>query len=218
MRLTVLRRRRSRGISTMELLVGSTLSMVVLGAMHSAFRFQSRSFAAQSTYSQSQNVTRTVIDLMTREIRMAAYDPSDTAMPSSPCTVGKQGILEATPTRLRFRQDFNGDGDVADDSETVTYELLAGDITRQDRDHVPVVLASGVGDDGLTFRYFDINHTELVPSLGGLSSSQRDCVTKVSILAHADIEVSGSNATDGASYPSVAESEVAIRNLSLINF
>ena len=56
------------------------LSLMVVGTIYSFQRVQARAFATESTYSDSQNVTRTTLDLMTRELRMAAYDPSGLAL------------------------------------------------------------------------------------------------------------------------------------------
>src|SRR5439155_168643 len=74
--MTPFARHRSRGFSTAEVLIGTALSLAALGTLYSFFQAQQKSHATQSTYSQSQTITRTVIDLMTREIRMATYDPT----------------------------------------------------------------------------------------------------------------------------------------------
>src|SRR5262249_25367423 len=90
------RRHSSRGFSPAEILAATALSMMLMTAIYSVQHAQSKAFAAQSVYSESQNITRTVIDLMTRELRMATYDPG-TAIPTSPgpsCPGVKQGIVE----------------------------------------------------------------------------------------------------------------------------
>jgi len=214
------RRARSRGITTMDILVGSAISILALGTTHSAFVAQTRAFQSQSTYSQSQNVTRTAIDLMTRELRMAAYDPSGAAIPltTGSCPAIKSGIMEASATRLKFRQDLNGDGDVSDSGETVTYDLSAGNLRRQDGTATPIVVASDLPSNGLSFRYFDLAHAELVPSGGALTQNQRNCVAKVMITLRANVTALHAGAGHAKVHTSVAESEVAIRNLSLINF
>src|SRR5207249_8066872 len=97
-------RQRSRGFSTAEVLVGTALTMMLMTAIYSVQRAQTMAFAAQNVYSESQNVTRTVIDLMTRELRMASYDPG-TALTTSPgpsCPGVKQGIVEADRKSTRL--------------------------------------------------------------------------------------------------------------------
>jgi hypothetical protein len=160
---------------------------------------------------------------MTRELRMASYDPAN-ALPVSPgpCAPGvKQGITEATPTKLRFRQDLNRDGTIAaSGGEDVTYALVGDTIRRSDGVGAPVVLASGIAANGLTFRYFDGSHpaVELMPAgvPAALTACQRDRVAKVRI----DVLARRANPNPRISTPiaSLAQSEVAIGYRSLPNF
>jgi len=205
------------------MLAAIPLTLVALATIYVVQQAQVKSLAAQSTYSDSQNTTRTVIDLMGRELRMATYDPG-TAIPTSPtggCAPGvKQGIIEATPTRLHFRQDLNGDGTIATSGgEDVIYELVSGTIHRTDGTGASTDLVSGVPTGGLTFLYFDGSNPPLQLVPGGsppaLTSCQRDSVTKVRIQITAQLANPDSH---GQPLVSVAESEVAIRNRSLANF
>ena len=50
---------RTRGMSTMEVLAGATLSLAILGIAMSFFTAQQRALRVQSTFTESQNVTRT---------------------------------------------------------------------------------------------------------------------------------------------------------------
>jgi len=152
-----MRRRSTRGISTAEILVGSALSLMALGSMYSFFLGQTRAMAVQAAYSQSQNVTRTLIDLMTRELRMAAYDPTDLAIPTTvgSCPGMNSGIMDARTDLLQFRQDLNGDGDVSDSGETITYDFVEGRIRRKEGDAEAVVIVDGVPEGGFRFRYYD---------------------------------------------------------------
>src|SRR5438552_18390012 len=106
------RRPHARGFSSMEVLAGLGLTLILLAAVYSFQQAQPKAFSTQQVYSDSQNVTRSVIDLMARELRMARYDPG-TATPPAPkggCAPdAKRGITEATPTRTHSPQDLNGD-------------------------------------------------------------------------------------------------------------
>ena len=215
-------RQRSRGFSTAEVLVGTALTMMLMTAIYSVQRAQTMAFAAQNVYSESQNVTRTVIDLMTRELRMATYDPG-TALTTSPgpsCPGVKQGIVEATPARIHFRQDLDADGTLAGPGEDVIYDLSEGQIRRADGAAAPVAIVDSVATGGLAFRYFDGSNppVELIPTgtPPSLTSSQRDCVTKVRITVRANLTNPDPN--NSTPIPSIAECEVAIRNRSLSNF
>ena len=170
------RRPRARGFSSMEVLAGLGVTLILLAAVYTFQQAQTKAFLTQQVYSDSQNVTRSMIDLMARELRMACYDPG-TAIPKSigPCAPdAKQGIIEATPTKIHFRQDLNGDN------------------------------ANPPG--------------QIVPggSPAALNQCQRDSVAKVRVTVRANLP--NPNPRISTPIASIAESEVAVRNRSLVNF
>lgn len=212
---------RARGISTLEVLVGGTLALVMVSALYSFLHAQERAFAMNGAYTESQAVTRTVIDVLTRELRMATYNPTGGALPpSGPCCPGwSQGIIEARPDLLHFRQDLDGDGAITGPGEDLVYSLTGSEIRRSDGG-APQALVTDVPAGGLVFRYFDgaTPPNQLVPAgtPPALTSCQRDCVTKVRIEVHAEVE--SPNPQRPVPLRSEATSEVAIRNRSLGNF
>jgi hypothetical protein len=215
------RGRGQRGISIAELLVGAAITMTVLAGVASFSRAQSRALLAQDVYAESQTITRSVMDLLTRELRMAAYDPLGTALTTSPgpsCPGVKQGIVEANASKIRFMQDISGDGLINSAGEDLAYDVLGDTIRRRDGSAAPVFLVSGIPAGGFELRYFDGSNppVELVPSGSppALTPVQRDCVAKVRIRVRADVN----NPTLAVPFASVAQSEVAIRNRSLMNF
>jgi len=222
--MTPFARHRSRGFSTAEVLIGTALSLFALGTLYSFFQAQQKSHATQSTYSQSQTITRTVIDLMTREIRMATYDPTapgalTTSGPPN-CPGVEQGLVEATPSKIHFKQDLNGDAALSGPGEDIVYDVLGNQIRRTDGAALPIPIVDNVPAGGLNFRYFDASNppNEIVPSGSPpqLTPAQRDCVTKVRVTVKANLK----NPNPRVSTPvsSIAECEVAIRNRSLMNF
>ena len=203
------------------MLAGAALTLVVLAAVATFSRAQSRALLAQNVYAESQTVTRSVIDLLTRELRMATYDPLGIALTTAPgpnCPGVKQGIVEASATKIRFKQDLSGDGLTTGSGEDVTYDVLNDTIRRQDGAAAAVTLVNGIPSGGFQLRYFDGSNppVELVPSgsPSALTSGQRDCVAKVRISVRADL----ANPTLNVPLASVAQTEVAIRNRSLMNF
>jgi hypothetical protein len=202
-------------------LAGAALTLVVLAAVATFSRAQSRALLAQNVYAESQTVTRSVIDLLTRELRMATYDPLGTALATSPgpsCPGVKRGIVEASATKIRFMQDLSGDGLTTGSGEDVTYDVLGDTIRRQEGAAAAVTLVSGIPAGGFVLRYFDGSNppVELAPSGSPsvLTGAQRDCVAKIRISVRADLD----NPTLNVPLASVAQSEVAIRNRSLMNF
>jgi len=210
------RRPHARGFSSMEVLAGLGLTLILLAAVYSFQQAQLKAFSTQQVYSDSQNVTRSVIDLMARELRMACYDPGTAINKSGgPCKPDvKQGIIEATPTRIHFQQDLNGDNVIGAPGEDVTYELSNGSVLRTDGLAEPVVLASGVPTGGLSFLYFDNGTPPAQIGPGAvLNQCQRDSVGKVRVTIRANLP--NPNSRIPTPIASVAESEVAIRNRSL---
>jgi hypothetical protein len=206
-------RRGSRAFSGAAVLAAVALCVVVFASLYTVQRVHGRATIPPAA---PPSVTRAIVDVITRELRMASYDPGN-ALPvsSAACAPGvKQGIVEATRTKIRFRQDLNGDGVIAPSGgEDVTYDLVGDTIRRSDGVHPPVVLASGIAANGLTFRYFDGDDppAEIVPAdaTAALTACQRDRVARVRIdvLAHL------TNPDPRVSTPiaSLAESEVPIR-------
>ena len=219
------RRRYSRGYSLAELLVATAMGLFILGVAATFFGAQQRALRVQNTYAESQNVTRTFTDLISRELRMAAFDPSGAALvPANDpnwCPENRPGLVAATPSSIRFRQDLNGDGDVTDTGEDVTYALSGNTIQRTDVDGTPLTLVTGVPNVGLTFRYFNVGNptpVEYVPSGNPpvLSVGQRNCVAKVVVRVMSSLP----NPDPYSSQPLESEvrTEVALRNRSLMNF
>ena len=219
------RRPRTRGFSTMEVLAGMGLTLILLAAVYTFQGAQLKVLRAQNVYADSQNVTRTVIDLMSRELRMATYDPTpppgtiQSSQPGANCPGVKQGIIQATPTSIRFQQNLDGDGAIAGAGEDVTYTFADGQITRTDGLNAPVTLVSNVPSNGFSILYFDgsLTPVQLVPagSPASLTQAQRDIVVMVRITIQANIP----NPNPNVSTPikSVAASEVAIRNRAVKN-
>jgi type II secretory pathway component PulJ len=223
----------TRGMSTMEVLAGAALSLTILGIAMSFFTAQQRALRVQNTFTESQNVTRTFTDLISRELRQASYDPTDAdqggAIANSPgaipdtadvnwCPGADQGITIATPNSIRFKQDLNGDGDTLDSGEDVYYYLSGNTIQRQDGNGTPVTLVTGVPDVGLSLKYYDNSNppVELTPTSGALTAGKRDCVAKVLITVQASLP----NPNPDSTMPllSTAQIEVALRNRSQNSF
>jgi hypothetical protein len=209
----------------MEVLVAGTVSVVVLLGLMAFFDSQQRAYAAVNSYAQSQNVTRTAIDLIGRELRMSSFDPSGVAIPDQPgamaCPGVEQGLVLGMRGLIRFQQDLDGDGLLITAGEDVMYGQVGRQIMRWDigTAGVGVALVTGVPNNGLQFTYFDgaVPPNELVPagSPPMLNQNQRACVEKVQIRIEAQIDAPHPSLND---LRSVVESGVAIRNRSISKF
>jgi len=212
-------RRRARGMSTAELMAGISLGLIVIAAIYSFQKTQLKAFATQTVYSQSQMVTRSAVDLMARELRMAVYDPKNGLVVNpgnAACAPGAhQGVMTATPTSIRIKQDLNNDGVFTAAGEDVTYDLVSGNLRRTDGGNGPVTIVSNV--TSFRLRFFSANNppVELVPggSPASLTQCQRDTVAKVMITVHGDVP----NHNTMTDVDSTVETEVAIRSRAINN-
>jgi len=106
---------RAGGFSLVELLIAMAVGLVVLSAMYSVFTIQNKTFANQEELVVMQQNVRAGMDMMTREIRMAGYNPTG----GTP----KPGIVTAGANSITFTMDITGDGLTDGPNEYITYDL-----------------------------------------------------------------------------------------------
>jgi len=115
----------SVGFTILELLIAMAIGLLVLGALYGVFTFQNKTLSNQEQIVELQQNARAAMDMMTREISMAGYNPahmSGTTMPQ---------ISAATANSISFVADLNGNGDTTADSsnpkENITYDVYTSD-------------------------------------------------------------------------------------------
>ena len=170
------------GFTMVELLVSILVSMIVLAAISAAFILQNKSYAKQEQVVNVQENARAALQLMTKELLMAGYDPAGLAKPGVVI-----GIMMADSDTVRFTMDLEGDtpgsvpdGYVDDSNEDITYALdtTENQVTRKSP-NTGTAQPIGESIQSLSFKYFDSDDNELtgVP----LSSSDMEEVTRVSV-------------------------------------
>jgi type IV pilus assembly protein PilW len=91
------------GFTVTELVLALAIMMMVMAAMVSLMISLNRVYTAQNVIAGVQQVTRTGINIMTRNIRMAGLNP---------LKVNQIGILEASVNEFHFQHDTNGSGTI----------------------------------------------------------------------------------------------------------
>jgi type IV pilus assembly protein PilW len=99
------------GFTLVELLIAMAITGIVLGAAINTFIAQRRSYTLQEQVTAMTQGTRAAMEMVTREVRMAGYNPAGTNF---------DGITY-DPTHVHIRADLNGDGETADTDETIIY-------------------------------------------------------------------------------------------------
>ena len=165
---------KERGFSLIELLAAVAISGLVLGAATGSFMSQSRSYDAQGAVNEMHHRARVAMDMMTREIRIAGYNP----------TGGNFFAVQLNPADrvLEIRADLGGDapgdppdGDASDTNEHISYDYQnSGQIIRtiRRRDGAGTWEAFVDNIDSFDFEGFDSN---------GNSTTTNDEVVKIRI-------------------------------------
>ena len=107
-----------KGFALPEILISLMVGTVILVALTQFTVSQFNIFTLQEQVTGLQQNGRIGIEVMLREFRMAGYDPAGTA---------GAAIVTADASSFGFTTDLNGDGDVADASENITYSLFDSD-------------------------------------------------------------------------------------------
>ncbi|MBW2568666.1 MAG: prepilin-type N-terminal cleavage/methylation domain-containing protein, partial [Deltaproteobacteria bacterium] len=71
-----LSKNRESGFTLVELLISMTIGLIILTALSSTFLMQRKIYDVQEQMVEMVQTARAAMDMMTREIRMAGYDPT----------------------------------------------------------------------------------------------------------------------------------------------
>lgn len=113
-------------------MIAMLLGMVVLGSLYNLFTVQSKLLGNQEMAVEMQQNARMAMDMMTREMRLAGFNPAATltkcvgTLPSSLTSTPCVGIQDASTNAISFTSDVNGNGDLTPGSsnpnENITYD------------------------------------------------------------------------------------------------
>lgn len=104
------------GFTLIELMVSMVIAGILLTVMVMAFIGQSRSYNTQEEISTLQEDLRAALSMMSSEIRMATFNPTN----------GPNGeVKTAAADEFRFSMDLNADGKTNAANEDVRYAIIS---------------------------------------------------------------------------------------------
>lgn len=120
----------SRGFSLVELLIAMAVGLIILGAMYGLFTIQNKHLGTQDVVAEMQQNARIAMDIVSREVRMAGYNPSGTLTRCTGTTPTASttcvGIRTASANTISLTTDLNGNGSLtagsANPNENIVYD------------------------------------------------------------------------------------------------
>jgi len=85
------------GFTLVELLIAMVVAFLVSAAIYASYRVQQQNYLAQQQVTQIQQNLRAAMDMISRDFRIAGYDPSYT---------GNYGVIAGNPTSFSFTGDL----------------------------------------------------------------------------------------------------------------
>jgi type IV pilus assembly protein PilW len=138
-------------------MVSMGIGMVILAAVTTTFMSQTRIYNAQEQINEMQQNARGALDIISREVKMAGYNPNGASF---------LGVTYST-TQLMVQADLDSSGGISASStanEQIIYAYDAGNnrITRTVGSGTAQILAEHIS--GFTFGYLDSNGTATTTS------------------------------------------------------
>lgn len=136
------------GFTLLELMVSMSIGMVILAAVTTTFMSQTKIYNAQEQTNEMQQNARGILDIITRELKMAGYKPNGGSF---------SGITYST-TQLMVQADLNSDGAIstsstANEQITFVYDSANQRITRTVGSGSAQILADNI--TAFNFSYLD---------------------------------------------------------------
>jgi type IV pilus assembly protein PilW len=109
-----LSKNKESGFTLVELLIAMTIGLIILAALSSTFLMQRKTYDIQEQIVEMVQTARAAMDMMSREIRMAGYDPTGTGFDGIP--------YNADPSTVDVYADLNDIPGI--DNPTGSYEHI----------------------------------------------------------------------------------------------
>jgi type IV pilus assembly protein PilW len=139
----------AQGFSLIELMIGLAVSSIALAAMYGIFISSTKTHTIQQVTVETQQNIRLAMDIMTRDTRMAGFDPDRLA------NAGFQ-IIDADQVKFTADRNMNGTIDAANFEEiSYFYDAVNNEIEQclYNDNSTCIPIAENVS--ACTFQYFD---------------------------------------------------------------
>lgn len=160
---------KDNGFTLIELMIAITISSIVMAGIVTSYHVQVKTKVTQEVIVEAQQNLRAAMQVMTREIRMAGYDPTNSG------NFGITNVSNAPGTpagrsRIEFTVDIDQDGTV-DANETFAYNIYTSatidlPLGRQIGTAAVQPLAQGIEALGLAYAY-DSDEDGQLETFGG---------------------------------------------------
>ena len=118
-------KRGEQGFTFVEVLIAMAIGGLLLGAVISTFVMQSKSYDVQEQMTEVVQTARAAMDMISREVRMAGYDPVGAGFDGIPYHGAQLQLL----ADLRGANSTDPpDGDTNDPNENIIYAYDAGNL------------------------------------------------------------------------------------------
>ena len=138
--------KKEQGFTLIELLIAMALALIMITSISGAFISQRKAYDTQEQVAEMVQGARAAMDMISREVKMAGYDPTGAGIVGIPYNA----------TQLEILTDLNGDGDTSDTHEDITYTYDSGN-KQIDRDTGGGAQPFAENIQAFTFEYYDID-------------------------------------------------------------
>jgi type IV pilus assembly protein PilW len=111
---------RNKGFTLIELLVALVISSILVAALYRTFIRQQKTYTIQDQVADMQQNARAAMDIITRHVRMAGYDPQKTGNFGFQATDSDGRSTDST--NIAFTIDYNENG-VLENNEQIAFKL-----------------------------------------------------------------------------------------------
>lgn len=171
----------TNGFTLIEVLIAMVVSLIIMGGAYTFFDSQQKQTTIQTNVSDAQQTLRAAMDFISRDLRMAGYNPNGTTAGFGITDIKFRAINDtvnaAGNSFIRFSWDRNSNG-ALDIDETIDYGLVDGvtitpgiaDLYMRNPNAVAPqrdVLAANIIVLGLAYAYDNNDDGELDRDAGG---------------------------------------------------